>query len=264
MKNEWYLTSLPKYNGFFPSPVYSSIQWKCITHRGKITLLWDEIDCRDHQVPVVINQRKCRPLGGIPRGNQVIFSCQSNWGGVVSILWAGSCNPSCGTQTSPAHRRIAFTKCQQCFLWEALKTTHYLQIHLRSKKGRQKCWRPWESYVHPFLAQVFPELGSALNLLSFVNHKHSLNVDYSNWARALYFSLNIALLVTMWPTGHWLESLHCNLQTHLVVCPSCSWSFLSSTAVFLMLKKYQCSVNKYPFLLKDPHMWSYLYLNRKF
>lgn len=69
-ENNWYFRSLPKYNGFFPLSVFFHTGKTHNTER-KITLLRHEIDWRDHQVPMVINQRKYRPLGGIPKHTEL-------------------------------------------------------------------------------------------------------------------------------------------------------------------------------------------------
>lgn len=62
MKNERHFTNLPKHNGFLAPSVFSRTVKTHNTER-KITLLRDEIDCRDHQVPMVISQRKYCPPG---------------------------------------------------------------------------------------------------------------------------------------------------------------------------------------------------------
>lgn len=72
-----------------------------------------------------------------------------------------------------------------------------------------------------------------------------------------------------WPKPCCPASLHRNLRKCLVICQLCPWSFLLPHLSFLCLKKYlfpfyQCSINKYSFLLKVPHIWWSLYLNWKF
>lgn len=82
-ENEWHFTNLPKHNAFFSPSVFSCTVKMHKTGR-KITLLGDEIDRKDHQVPMVISQRKDCPLG-LLRTTEV-FLVIIRTGGVGSIL----------------------------------------------------------------------------------------------------------------------------------------------------------------------------------
>lgn len=150
MKNEWYFRSLPKYNGFSaPSVFFHTV--KMHNTQRKITLLRDEIDCRDHQVPMVINQRKHRPLGGIWKDTELFLVVISGVG-MLAFCGQGAGEviiPQYTDQSSTWENRIA--QCQQCFLWEALKT------YMRSKWGN-KMPKTSGIYMHPIMAQAFLEL----------------------------------------------------------------------------------------------------------
>lgn len=111
-----------------------------------------------------------------------------------------------------------------------------------------------------------------------MNHKHSLR-QHQVWityklGHGPFSSINIALIATTPPTGHpkqcGPESSPCNLQQHLAVYQiSVPDLFLLPKESFECLKKYlfpfyQCSINKYLSLLRDPHIWWSLYLKRNF